>query len=129
MKNLRAGLVGVGMMGRHHARVLGSLDGVELVAVVDPGGDPHGVANGRELLASVGELIARGVDYAMVAAPTALHEAIGLELAEAGIHALIKNPWLRIRQRQSDLPQHLPRAVLWVLSGTLNVTTPRYNKC
>ena len=80
------------MMGRHHARVLGSLDGVELVAVVDPGGDPHGVANGRELLASVGELIARGVDYAMVAAPTALHEAIGLELAEAGIHALIEKP-------------------------------------
>jgi UDP-N-acetylglucosamine 3-dehydrogenase len=92
MKNLRAGLVGVGMMGRHHARVLGSLDGVELVAVVDPGGDPHGVANGRELLTSVGELIARGVDYAMVAAPTALHEAIGLELAEAGIHALIEKP-------------------------------------
>ena len=92
MTNLRAGLVGVGMMGRHHARVLGSLDGVELVAVVDPGGDPHGVANGRELLASVGELIARGVDYAMVAAPTALHEAIGLELAEAGIHALIEKP-------------------------------------
>ena len=92
MKNLRAGLVGVGMMGRHHARVLGSLEGVELVAVVDPGGDPHGVANGRELLASVGELIARGVDYAMVAAPTALHEAIGLELAEAGIHALIEKP-------------------------------------
>ena len=92
MKNLRAGLVGLGMMGRHHARVLGSLDGVELVAVVDPGGDPHGVANGRELLTSVGELIARGVDYAMVAAPTALHEAIGLELAEAGIHALIEKP-------------------------------------
>jgi len=92
MKNLRAGLVGVGMMGRHHARVLGSLDGVELVAVVDPGGDPHGVANGRELLGSVSELIARGVDYAMVAAPTALHEAIGLELAEAGIHALIEKP-------------------------------------
>jgi UDP-N-acetylglucosamine 3-dehydrogenase len=49
MTRLRAGLVGVGMMGRHHARVLGSLDGVDLVAVVDPGGDPHGVATGRDL--------------------------------------------------------------------------------
>jgi len=46
-KKLRAGLIGLGMMGRHHARVLGSLDGVELVAVADPGGDAHGVANGR----------------------------------------------------------------------------------
>lgn len=92
MSNLRAGLVGVGMMGRHHARVLSSLEGVDLVAVVDPGGDPHGVANGRALLSTVRELVALGVDYAMVAAPTALHEAIGLELAEAGIHALIEKP-------------------------------------
>jgi UDP-N-acetylglucosamine 3-dehydrogenase len=92
MSNLRAGLVGVGMMGRHHARVLSSLDGVDLVAVVDPGGDPHGVASGREMLSTVAELVALGVDYAMVAAPTAFHEAIGLELAEAGIHALIEKP-------------------------------------
>jgi len=79
-------------MGRHHARVLSSLDGVELVAVVDPGGDPHGVATGRALLSSVAELVELGVDYAMVAAPTGLHESIGLELAEAGIHALIEKP-------------------------------------
>ena len=56
MANLRAGLVGLGMMGRHHARVLASLDGVDLVAVVDPGGDVHGVAQGRDVLNSVGEL-------------------------------------------------------------------------
>ena len=44
MHDLRAGLIGLGMMGRHHARVLRSLEGVELVAVADPGGDPYGVA-------------------------------------------------------------------------------------
>ena len=37
MANLRAGLIGLGMMGRHHARVLGSLDGVDLVAVATLG--------------------------------------------------------------------------------------------
>ena len=41
MRALRAGLIGLGMMGRNHARVLSSLDGVELVAVADPLGDPH----------------------------------------------------------------------------------------
>ncbi len=91
-KKLRAGLVGLGMMGRHHARVLGSLDDVELVAVSDPMGDPHGVAGGRPVLASVQELIKVGVDYAMVAAPTAFHEELALALAEAGIHALIEKP-------------------------------------
>jgi len=89
---LRAGLVGLGMMGRHHARVLGSLEGVDLVAVSDPMGDPHGVAGARAVLASVHELIKVGVDYAMVAAPTAFHEELALALAEAGVHALIEKP-------------------------------------
>ena len=91
-KKLRAGLVGLGMMGRHHARILGSLDGVELVAVSDPMGDPHGVASGIKLFSSVKELIAEGIDYAMVAAPTAFHEELALELAAAGVHALIEKP-------------------------------------
>ena len=91
-KNLRAGLVGLGMMGRHHARVLGSLEGVDLVGVSDPMGDPHGVAGGREVLKSIDELIKIGIDYAMVAAPTAFHEELALKLAEAGVHALIEKP-------------------------------------
>lgn len=91
-KRLRAGLIGVGAMGRHHARVLGSLDGVELVAVVDPAGDPGGAARGVTIVPTVAELIAMGVDYAVVACPTALHESIGLELAENGVSALIEKP-------------------------------------
>jgi UDP-N-acetylglucosamine 3-dehydrogenase len=89
---LRAGLIGLGMMGRHHARVLGSLDGVELVGVADPVGDLHGVAGDRPVVGSVEELIALGIDYCMVAVPTAYHEAAGLALAEAGVHAMIEKP-------------------------------------
>ena len=92
MANLRAALIGAGMMGRNHARVLSSLDGVDLVAVVDPNGDAHNVANGRPVLNSVEELIELGVDYAMVAVPTAFHLEVGLQLAEAGVHALIEKP-------------------------------------
>ncbi|MBP6994833.1 MAG: Gfo/Idh/MocA family oxidoreductase [Phycicoccus sp.] len=92
MSNLRAGLIGLGMMGRHHARVLSSLPGVDLVAVADPGGDPHGVAGGRPLHATVEELIATGIDYCMVAVPTIYHQEIGLTLAGAGVHALIEKP-------------------------------------
>jgi predicted dehydrogenase len=92
MMTLRAGLIGLGMMGRHHARVLGSLDGVELVAVADPGGDPHSVAGGRPVFSSIEELIDVGLDYCMVAVPTAFHEEVGLELARAGVHAMIEKP-------------------------------------
>jgi UDP-N-acetylglucosamine 3-dehydrogenase len=89
---LRAGLVGLGMMGRHHARVLGSLDDVDLVAVADPAGDPNGVAAGHEVLSSVDKLIATGIDYCVVAVPTVYHEEIGLALADAGVHALVEKP-------------------------------------
>lgn len=89
---LRAGLIGLGSMGRHHARVLRSLPGVDLVAVADPGGDTYGVAGPLEVGASVQHLIDAGIDYAVIAAPTSTHEEIGLALAEAGIHAMIEKP-------------------------------------
>ncbi|MGN6723799.1 MAG: Gfo/Idh/MocA family protein [Marmoricola sp.] len=92
MANLRAGLIGLGMMGRHHARVLGSLEGVDLVAVADPGGDPHNVAGGRPLHATIEDLIAENLDYCMVAVPTIYHEEIALALAAAGVHAMIEKP-------------------------------------
>ncbi|MEU0953334.1 Gfo/Idh/MocA family oxidoreductase [Streptomyces niveus] len=89
---LRAGLIGLGSMGRHHARVLAGLDGVTLVGVVDPLGDKNGLAQGAPVLATVEELLAIGVDYAIIACPTALHEEVGLQLAEAGVSALIEKP-------------------------------------
>ncbi|WP_282819060.1 Gfo/Idh/MocA family protein [Curtobacterium flaccumfaciens] len=89
---LRAGVIGLGMMGRHHARVLRSLEGVELVGVADALGDQHDVAQGVPVVRSVGELVALGLDTAVVAVPTAHHEAVGLELAAAGVHALIEKP-------------------------------------
>jgi UDP-N-acetylglucosamine 3-dehydrogenase len=92
MPNLRAGMIGLGMMGRHHTRVLSSLEGVELVAVADPAGDPHGVSDGREVLGSIEELISKNIDYCVVAVPTSFHEQVGLALADAGIHALIEKP-------------------------------------
>ncbi|ALE92681.1 dehydrogenase [Arthrobacter alpinus] len=92
MAKLRAGLIGLGMMGRHHGRVLRELEGVELVAVADAFGDPHGVADGLKLCSSVEELIAEGVDMAVVAVPTMLHEEVATALAEAGIHALVEKP-------------------------------------
>lgn len=92
MSRLRAGLIGLGAMGRHHVRVLSGLDGVDLVAVADPGGDVHNVMGGRRVLDTVAEVIAARPDYCVVAVPTEHHERVGLALAEARIHALIEKP-------------------------------------
>ncbi|MCL6424240.1 Gfo/Idh/MocA family oxidoreductase [Brachybacterium sp. JHP9] len=89
---LRAGLIGLGMMGRHHARNLRAIDGVELVAVADAYGDPHGAAPGLEVLPSAEALVAAGIDYAVVAVPTQFHRDVALTFAEAGVHCLVEKP-------------------------------------
>lgn len=91
-KPLRAGLIGLGMMGRHHARNLRALEGVELVAAADAHGDPHGAAPGLEVLPDVEALIAAGIDYAVVAVPTQFHRDVAIALAEAGVHTLVEKP-------------------------------------
>jgi UDP-N-acetylglucosamine 3-dehydrogenase len=91
-RTLRAGLIGLGAMGRHHARVLAGLEDVELVAIADPDGDPHGRGQGVEIVPDVTSLIERGIDYAVVACPTGLHVEVGLELADAGVGALVEKP-------------------------------------
>ena len=92
MAVLRAGLIGLGMMGRNHARVLSTLEGVELAAVADVKGDPHGCSGGKLIGADVHHLIAAGIDYAVVALPTDQHVEVGLQLADAGIPTLIEKP-------------------------------------
>lgn len=89
---LRAGLIGLGIMGRNHARVLRSLPDVELVAAVDLHGQPHDASSRIDVLCSVRELINSGIDFCLVATPTRTHQEIGLELSEAGIPTLIEKP-------------------------------------
>src|SRR5690606_33907019 len=50
------------------------------------------VAGPLDVLGSVEELIKTGVDYVVVATPTATHEEVGTKLAEAGVHALVEKP-------------------------------------
>ncbi|WP_415753343.1 Gfo/Idh/MocA family oxidoreductase [Nocardioides sp. Kera G14] len=88
---LRAAVVGVGQMGRHHARVLSSMEGVELVAVVDPRpqSDPHVESLRVHDLAALERLT---LDMAIVAVPTAVHASVAELLFERGTHVLIEKP-------------------------------------
>lgn len=89
---IRTGLIGLGMMGRHHARVMQDIEGTELVAVADAIGDVHGVAGDLPVYSSVEALIDHGVDAIVCAVPTGLHEEVGLAVAEAGIHIMVEKP-------------------------------------
>lgn len=89
---LRAGVLGLGVMGRHHSRVLNSLDGVEFIGVFDPAPNVPDAVEGKPVVKDLDRFLDMGFDYCVVAAPTIYHLEIGTALAVRGIHALIEKP-------------------------------------
>lgn len=94
-KRLRAGVVGVGRMGRHHARVYANLPETVLVGVVD--NDPERAESlaeqfGCKVFFSVEQLIQAGVDIASIAVPTTHHRAAAEPLLRAGVACLVEKP-------------------------------------
>ncbi|HEX6388038.1 MAG TPA: Gfo/Idh/MocA family oxidoreductase [Solirubrobacteraceae bacterium] len=92
--SLRGALLGLGMIGRHHARLLQATPEIEFAGAVDPGGDGFGVVHDpAQVFATTAELLAAGpVDFAIVAVPTDEHLAAVTELAAAGVHVLVEKP-------------------------------------
>jgi UDP-N-acetylglucosamine 3-dehydrogenase len=94
MSNLRAGLIGMGMMGKNHARILSKLEGVDFVGAVDPleSENPLAESDGARIFRGLGQLISEKLDYCVIAAPTGFHKEIAVELLNAGVHCLIEKP-------------------------------------
>lgn len=90
--NLQVALVGLGTMGRNHARVLNSLPGIDLVGVYDPLGDSTGTIKPNLMVESISKLIPKNIDYCVIAVPTVKHEEVALELIDMNANILIEKP-------------------------------------
>lgn len=94
MKRLKMAVVGVGALGRHHARILSGLPGVELVAVAET--DP---AAGRRVAADCQtrwvedfrELFGH-VEAVSIAVPTFAHLAVATEFLQQRTPVLVEKP-------------------------------------
>jgi UDP-N-acetylglucosamine 3-dehydrogenase len=92
---LRVGVVGVGVMGSNHARVLAELPGVKLIGVADPDRKRCEQVAGALGCASFPDaeaLVRRGIDAVTIAAPTHLHREIAIDCAKRGIHVMVEKP-------------------------------------
>jgi predicted dehydrogenase len=91
---VKIGVVGVGHLGRHHARILSTLDDVELVGVADvndPRAQEIAAAHGTAAFNDWQQLLGR-VDAVTIAAPTEVHAGIAEGFLERGVHVLIEKP-------------------------------------
>ena len=95
MKPLRAGVVGVGHLGYHHARNYLALEDVELVGVVDTEPEQRSKTSedfGVEAFDSVEALLDAGIEAASVVVPTTRHHDVTLRLLEAGVDVMVEKP-------------------------------------
>ncbi|MDZ4779285.1 MAG: Gfo/Idh/MocA family oxidoreductase [Planctomycetia bacterium] len=94
MNEVRIAVIGVGHLGRIHAKLLAGVPGARLVAVVDPSEANRTQAaaeTGAEPFADFRSVIGR-IDAAVIATPTRYHHAVAAELLGAGIHVLVEKP-------------------------------------
>ncbi len=94
MVKFRAGVIGVGHLGQHHARLYASLPDATLVGVVDQDHDRAAVIarkHGVQVFRDQSDLL-RQVDVVSIAVPTSGHYAVAKACLEAGKHVLVEKP-------------------------------------
>ena len=91
---MRAAVIGVGHLGKHHARILASMAGVSLAGVVDVNRDRAATVAGEYGTRAFGDVaeIPGRLDVVVIAVPTESHAAIALPLIESGVHTLVEKP-------------------------------------
>ena len=94
MHPVKVGVIGIGNMGWHHARVLSLLRDAQLVGVADPDPDRGQLAKdqfGCQWFPDYQTLLGE-VEAVCIAVPTLLRHSVGLACLEAGVHVLIEKP-------------------------------------
>lgn len=124
-EKLRVGVIGVGHLGRHHARLLAAMPGVQLVAVADTDrrrreevGRALGVRAFDDAASLMGE-----VDAVTVAVPTDQHRDVALPFLLAGVPALVEKPLARTLEEADELIAAAQRASVPLAVGH----TERFN--
>lgn len=126
-RSLRVGVIGAGVMGSNHGRVLAGLPGVTLVGIVDP--LPAHRARATEMtgcstFATLDELFAAGVDAVTIAAPTHLHHEIALICIARGIHVLVEKPIASTVEEGREIVAAAQRAGVTLMVGHVERFNP-----
>src|ERR1700760_303512 len=124
---LRVGVIGAGVMGSNHARVLAGLPDTALVGVVDPL-PAHRTRvtelTGCQTFETVDELFAAGVDAVTIAAPTHLHHEISLAAIAHNIHVRVEKPIASTVEEGEEIVSAAKRAGVTLMVGHVERFNP-----
>ncbi len=121
---MRVGVIGAGVMGRNHIRVLCSMIQVESVFVFDEAGPVTDLELKVTTRPSLSDLLRSSLDYVVVAAPTRFHHALALQVAESGTPALIEKPLARTLNEAEEIERAFRDAGLLCAVGHVERFNP-----
>jgi predicted dehydrogenase len=130
MNPVRVGVIGIGNMGWHHARVLSLLKDAELVGVADPDAARGELATqqfGCRWFADYAQLLEQ-VDAVCIAVPTLLHHRVGLACLQAGRHVLIEKPIAASQEEATELIKAADRAGVLLQVGHIERFNPAFRE-
>ena len=122
---VRVGVIGVGYLGQHHARIFSGLDGVELVGVSDTEGKKAGEMADKYGCRSFAEYadLVDVCDALSIVTPTTTHHAIAMECLNAGKDLFIEKPITESLEEAKDIIEAAEKNRLILQVGHLE----RYN--
>ena len=105
MNQIKVGVIGVGSLGRHHARVFAEMPEARLVGVADIVGARAEEVAGRYACLAVTDFRALigHVEAVSVVVPTLQHHALARACLEAGLHVLVEKPLTATVEEARDL--------------------------
>ncbi|GIW79908.1 MAG: NADH-dependent dehydrogenase [Gemmatales bacterium] len=127
---LRMAVVGVGHLGKEHARILSDMPGVELTAVVDCRLDQARMVADRCRTRAVTHFrdVLADIDAAVVAVPTCHHYVVATELLDAGVHLLIEKPIAATLDEAERLVQQAKQKQLILQVGHVERFNPAFEE-
>jgi len=129
-KLVRTGVVGVGAMGQHHARIWAAMPGSQLMGVADPS-----IERARDIAArhdvpayaDYHDLLDQ-VDAISLAAPTTLHREIALDCLAQGVHLLVEKPLAATSSEAQAIVQAAQQAKVVLQVGHVERFNPTFTE-
>ncbi|NOY52859.1 MAG: Gfo/Idh/MocA family oxidoreductase [Deltaproteobacteria bacterium] len=102
---LRVGVIGVGYLGQHHARIYSEMDGVELVGIADTDRERMKEITDRFSVPAHDDYrtLVPKIDAVNIVSPTVTHHKIARECLEAGLDVFVEKPITVTPDEASDL--------------------------